>query len=217
MIFGPDLAQQARNGTKTMIRIAAQRSTAVAPFNPCPFRQGHHYGIQAAQGKRSNGQVEVLHVIRQTLQDVTETDLHAEGFISLEEFRDDYRQRHQIPDTEPTPWDTPVWAITFKTLDEHTYLANQTTQADYTSDLSRAAQGEPEAVHPEDVARTSARFASEHQWRRERQLAQAAIAHLSLTQKLALLKESSSPLAARDLRSIDKIASSALRKLGEAA
>lgn len=27
MIFGPDLAQQARNGTKTMIRVAAQRST----------------------------------------------------------------------------------------------------------------------------------------------------------------------------------------------
>ena len=114
MIFRPELARLIVSGRKTQTRRPIKDSPYGGPRKDCPYEPGKHYALCPGRGQKAIDRILIKSVERQTLGDIDHQAALAEGFKSVEEFRDYWRTLYRIPDSRPTPWGTPVWAITFE-------------------------------------------------------------------------------------------------------
>lgn len=84
MIFKPDLASKVLSGEKTQTR------------RPLKYRYeaGRTYAVQPGRGKRAVGRIRVLSVDEVDVTAIDDTDAHAEGFKSRNEFLDLWRSMY---------------------------------------------------------------------------------------------------------------------------
>lgn len=198
MIFRPELAELIRNRRKTQTRRIRK------PGVLCRYEPGKDYAVQPGRGQKAIDRILVLTVEQQTLGDVTHQEAFAEGFKDVEGFRDYWRALHKIPDGEPTPWDTPVWAITFELhrpqpkvivrKDTPKFLTARPglVKADYTSRLDHAAFAEPEVM---DTGWTTLDHKAAKRLERERLTDQADFLDLPIGTQLRLLTDHPNPAA----------------------
>ena len=108
MIFQPELAALIINSRKTQTRRPVKRDL------PSRYEVGKDYALQPGRGQKAIDRILVTAVEQQTLDQIDHQAALAEGFRSVEEFRDYWRALYKIPDGRPTPWETEVWVITFE-------------------------------------------------------------------------------------------------------
>jgi hypothetical protein len=216
LIFRPEFAQLIVNRRKTQARLPAKRGVV------CRFEEGKDYAVQPGRGEKQIERVLILSVVKATLGAIDHQAALAEGFRSVEDFRDDWRAIHRIPDGTPTPWALPVWVLTFELYrpepkvkpdrDVVRLLANQQGRKDagqYTSSRHAAIPDEPEAIDPGVIEHLPSTMEARQRWVRDRAYTDAAYRDLPLAERIMRLQA----LAAAKRVDITKQEASILRRL----
>lgn len=88
MIFSKEMLRAVLDGRKTVTRRPVKKGKAGAPFEPCRYRVGSDYAIQAGYGQRGIGErFEVTDVARGKVGEIDYAGARAEGFKTTAEFR----------------------------------------------------------------------------------------------------------------------------------
>jgi hypothetical protein len=120
MLFKPELVEKILAGEKTQTRRAANQGEALSRHKDggvgvrrlndhYRWVAGHTYAVQPGRGKHGVARIEIT-AIRYCARasDISESDAHAEGFASADEFREVYARINGID-----ALDKPCWALTF--------------------------------------------------------------------------------------------------------
>jgi hypothetical protein len=118
---------------------------------PCKYRVGRTYAIQAGRGKPAIARIRILDVRTERLGEITLEDARREGFKATFQFFQYWEQLHGSVNKEQL-----VWVIGFALEPEQPiFLARPTrTSGDYTENVERAID-DIEAVRAGDLERLS--------------------------------------------------------------
>lgn len=88
MIFSGGLAEKVLAGEKTQTRRPAKDDL------PCRYREGGTYAVQEGRGRKAVGRIRVLAIRRVPVGLLSRQDAIAEGFGSIAEFYERWRELH---------------------------------------------------------------------------------------------------------------------------
>lgn len=102
-------AEFVRGNTRARIVSVHQQS------HRAKWKVGSHYSVQDGRGKKGQGQIKIIEIRNERLQQITQDDLHREGFDTLEQFIEVWDSINNKPSRR---WrDNPiVWVIGFEYL-----------------------------------------------------------------------------------------------------
>jgi hypothetical protein len=112
VIFRPELAAKVMAGEKTVTR----RLCSENPRSPwwrerCIYVEGKVFAVQPGRGKPSIGRARVVNCSREPLGVLTNTAARREGFASMDEFREAWKEINGRYDI----W-AEVWRIEFEVI-----------------------------------------------------------------------------------------------------
>jgi hypothetical protein len=182
VIVSPDLVKLIRHSHKTTHREPLTRT--------CRYRINHDYAVQHSIREPHEIRIFVTAIIEEPLEAIhDETKLAAEGFTSLEQFRDYWRDRYKLPASQPVDWDQPVRVIHFIPARDRVIYRKEPIRliglkAGYTSDPKRALVREPEALDPATIKDLPASVEAQQRWIRDRTYTEAVEHDGGLTERL---------------------------------
>lgn len=120
MNFRPVLAEKVMRGEKTVTRrLASDNPRSPWSVKGCGFKVGQSFAVCPGRGKHAVGRAVVRAVHMEKVGNITEDEARREGFASIAEFMDVWRE---INGSLSSGWDS-VWRVEFEVIHEHDWAS----------------------------------------------------------------------------------------------